>query len=324
MLKIVVLTIVAIKFKLVELKEELRKKGFLYKCEDDDEEDDLSDELLEDFFGKKKSNNKKKNTKKNTKKKNSLSSTILNTTTTSINIATSAAIAPASVTTESKQLQSSSTLPFGNNPLAAFYAFNNTTNNTNNNSVVGITTHVPPPTTVVAPPSSMYSYPGYIYPNVNTTTGNGVTTTTAPIEKDPYKILGVPKTATKEEIKKKFKELAKKYHPDINKAADAKEKFAELNGAYQILVDDNKRRMYDMTGSTEEFPGGGGPGGFEGDPFGMGGRGMSQEQAEEIFNQFFGRGGPFGGDFESAFGESAFGGMGGRAAKGPRHGSDVQ
>ncbi|KAL9651446.1 hypothetical protein ABK040_001393 [Willaertia magna] len=143
-------------------------------------------------------------------------------------------------------------------------------------------------------------------------------------EKDPYKILGVPKTATKEEIKKKFKELAKKYHPDINKAADAKEKFAELNGAYQILVDDNKRRMYDMTGSTEEFPGGGGPGGFEGDPFGMGGRGMSREQAEEIFNQFFGRGGPFGGDFESAFGESAFGGMGGRAAKGPRHGSDVR
>ncbi|KAL9657237.1 hypothetical protein ABK040_011459 [Willaertia magna] len=232
------------KFKLVELKEELRKKGLTLNgnkkeiikrlhdkyleeeggiepnhhtngSEDDDEEDDLSDELLEDFFGKKKSNKKKKNTKKNTKKKNSPSSTILNTTTTSINIATSAAIAPASVTTESKQLQSnnslsssnnnksnttiippplpptsngttllytgSSTLPFGNNPLAAFYAFNNTTNNTNNNSVVGITTHVPPPTTVVAPPSSMYSYPGYIYPNVNTTTGNGVTTTTAPI-----------------------------------------------------------------------------------------------------------------------------------------------
>lgn len=88
--------------------------------------------------------------------------------------------------------------------------------------------------------------------------------------------------------------MAKKFHPDINKAADAKEKFAELNGAYQILVDDDKRRMYDMTGSTDDYghPGGGDPFGGGGNPFGGGG--MSREQAEEIFNQFFGRGGPFG------------------------------
>ncbi|KAG2393069.1 hypothetical protein C9374_009646 [Naegleria lovaniensis] len=142
-------------------------------------------------------------------------------------------------------------------------------------------------------------------------------------EKDPYKILGVPKTATKEEIKKKFKEMAKKFHPDINKAPDAKEKFAELNGAYQILVDDEKRKMYDMTGSTEQADFAGADGG----PFGGGfGGGMSREQAEEIFNQFFGRGGPFGGDFSSAFGGDPFGGMGGRGAapRGPRQGADVR
>jgi len=122
--------------------------------------------------------------------------------------------------------------------------------------------------------------------------------------------------------------MAKKFHPDINKAADAKEKFAELNTAYQTLADDNKRRMYDMTGSSEGADYGGMGGG---DPFSGGGGGgmggMSREQAEEIFSQFFGRGGPFGGDFSSAFGGGdpfSGGGMGGGAPRGPRNGADVR
>jgi molecular chaperone DnaJ len=111
--------------------------------------------------------------------------------------------------------------------------------------------------------------------------------------------------------------MAKKYHPDINKAPDAKEKFAELNGAYQILVDDKKREMYDMTGSAEAAEGG--HGGYGG-PFGGG---MSREQAEEIFNQFFGGGGPFGGSFSSAFGRDPFASAR-ETSDAPRHGSDVR
>jgi molecular chaperone DnaJ len=112
--------------------------------------------------------------------------------------------------------------------------------------------------------------------------------------------------------------MAKKYHPDINKAPDAKEKFAELNGAYQILVDDKKREMYDMTGSTDAAEGGNA--GYGG-PFGGG---MSREQAEEIFNQFFGGGGPFGGSYSSAFGKDPFGGGARESPDAPRHGSDVR
>ncbi|KAL0483399.1 chaperone protein DnaJ [Acrasis kona] len=139
-------------------------------------------------------------------------------------------------------------------------------------------------------------------------------------ESDPYKILGVPKNASKDDIKKKFKEQAKKYHPDINKAPDAQQKFAEMNNAYQILVDDNKRNIYDQTGSTEAADGGmgGSDGGFG--PFGE----SNAEQAREIFEQFFGKGGPFGGG--NPFGEgNPFGDAFDaeqNAKPSPRHGSD--
>ncbi|HEX4767875.1 MAG TPA: DnaJ domain-containing protein, partial [Lichenihabitans sp.] len=63
--------------------------------------------------------------------------------------------------------------------------------------------------------------------------------------RDPYTILGLPRTADKAEIKKAFRKLAKKYHPDQSKEPRAKERFAEANSAYEILGDDQKRAAFD-------------------------------------------------------------------------------
>jgi len=71
-------------------------------------------------------------------------------------------------------------------------------------------------------------------------------------DKDYYKILGVGKNASKEEIKSAYKKLAKQYHPDVNKDADATEKFKEINEAASVLGDDQKRQQYDLYGSDFE------------------------------------------------------------------------
>lgn len=78
-------------------------------------------------------------------------------------------------------------------------------------------------------------------------------------KRDYYEVLGVSKNATKQEIKKAYRKLAKQYHPDKNKSADAEEKFKEIQEAYDVLSDDQKRSAYDQYGfaGTKGFSGGG-------------------------------------------------------------------
>jgi DnaJ-class molecular chaperone len=68
--------------------------------------------------------------------------------------------------------------------------------------------------------------------------------------KDYYQILGVNRNATNADLKKAYFKMAKEYHPDVNKSEGAKEKFAEVNEAYETLGDDGKKRIYDQTGMT--------------------------------------------------------------------------
>jgi molecular chaperone DnaJ len=70
--------------------------------------------------------------------------------------------------------------------------------------------------------------------------------------KDFYKTLNVTKGASQDEIKKAYFKLAKEYHPDVNKAPEAKEKFATINEAYETLGDEGKRRVYDQTGMNSD------------------------------------------------------------------------
>ncbi len=104
--------------------------------------------------------------------------------------------------------------------------------------------------------------------------------------KDYYASLGLEKGASDEEIKKAFRKLAIKYHPDKNQGnKEAEDKFKEINEAYQVLSDPEKKARYDQFG-TADFDGSGfGPGGFGGFDFSdMGGFG-------DIFDSFFGGGG---------------------------------
>jgi curved DNA-binding protein len=143
--------------------------------------------------------------------------------------------------------------------------------------------------------------------------------------KDYYEVLGVPRTAGDADIKKAFRKLAREYHPDVARdKKKAEEKFKEINEAYEVLSDPEKRRKYDQLGENWNQPGGfqpppqwggGQPGGFRwgsgengGVEFEFGGTGFS-----DFFEQFFGGG----------RGRSAFGGFGQRGACAER-GSDVE
>ncbi|MGH1377523.1 MAG: molecular chaperone DnaJ [Alphaproteobacteria bacterium] len=123
-------------------------------------------------------------------------------------------------------------------------------------------------------------------------------------EQDLYKIIGVEQSASSDEIKKAYRKLAMKFHPDQNKDnPKAEEKFKEINQAYDILKDEQKRAAYDRYGNAA-FDGSMGGGG--GHPGGMGGAGAFSDIFEDMFGDFMGGGG------------------GGRRSNGPTRGSDMQ
>ncbi|MCM1028651.1 MAG: molecular chaperone DnaJ [Pseudoflavonifractor sp.] len=139
-------------------------------------------------------------------------------------------------------------------------------------------------------------------------------------QRDYYEVLGVDKKASADEIKKAYRKLALKYHPDryANKSdaekKEAEEKFIEAASAYDVLSDPEKRQKYDQFGPSmgpQGFPGGG-AGGFGG--FGGGGFTM-----EDIFSQF---GDIFGGGSMGGFGSAGFGG--GRPRRQQRKGTDLR
>jgi molecular chaperone DnaJ len=124
--------------------------------------------------------------------------------------------------------------------------------------------------------------------------------------KDPYNTLGVNKSSSASEIKKAYYGLAKKWHPDTNKDAKAKDKFAEIQSAYEVLSDPKKKEQYDQFGAAAFDPNAGpAPGGNPfsgGNPFagfgggGGGGAGFgSNFNFEDLFSAFTGQGGPFAG-----------------------------
>ncbi|MGC1120960.1 MAG: molecular chaperone DnaJ [Candidatus Methanofastidiosia archaeon] len=132
------------------------------------------------------------------------------------------------------------------------------------------------------------------------------------MSRDHYEVLGVPKSATQEEIKKAYRRLARKYHPDVNpNKAEAEEKFKELSEAYEVLMDSEKRRMYDQYG-------------HEGVKSSFGGRGFQwsdfshYSDLEDLFGSFFG-----GDIFGRGFGDSIFDTFGGRRRGSPR-GADIR
>jgi len=116
-------------------------------------------------------------------------------------------------------------------------------------------------------------------------------------KRDYYAVLGVPKTASVEEIKKAYRSLARKHHPDVDKSAGAEARFKEINEAYQILSDPQKREAYDRFGHTVFEPAAGGtPGGFRYEygpgiefDFDFGGF----RDPFDIFEEFFGFRSPF-------------------------------
>ncbi len=123
-------------------------------------------------------------------------------------------------------------------------------------------------------------------------------------KKDYYEVLGVSKDASDDEIKSAFRKLAKKYHPDISKEENAEAKFNEVQEAYEVLGDPNKRKQYDQFGHAAfdqtagaRGYGGGGFGGFDASGFDFG----------DIFDNIFGGG---------------FGGFGGSSRNSARQGND--
>ncbi len=103
-------------------------------------------------------------------------------------------------------------------------------------------------------------------------------------KRDYYEVLGLNKSATPEEIKKAYRKVAKKYHPDVSTEKDAEVKFKEVQEAYDVLSDSQKKAQYDQFGHEAPGAGGFGQGGF-------GGSGFGDFDFNDIFSSFFGGGG---------------------------------
>lgn len=128
---------------------------------------------------------------------------------------------------------------------------------------------------------------------------------------DYYQILGVPRDASSDDIKKSYRRLARKYHPDVNKDQDAEDQFKQVNEAYEVLKDDQKRQAYDQFGDNwkhgQQFNGDfGGAGGFRG------AEGFSGGDFSDFFESIFGGG----------FQQQGFGQGGGRQRPRPAKGED--
>ena len=125
-------------------------------------------------------------------------------------------------------------------------------------------------------------------------------------KRDYYEVLGVERAVGEDEIKKAYRKLAVKYHPDKNPGDhEAEERFKELGEAYEVLMEPDKRAAYDRHGHAA-FQQGGGRGGFH-DPF-------------DLFREAFGSGGGGGGIFEHFFG----GGAGAADSSGRQRGADLR
>ncbi|XP_017262252.1 dnaJ homolog subfamily B member 6b isoform X2 [Kryptolebias marmoratus] len=124
-----------------------------------------------------------------------------------------------------------------------------------------------------------------------------------------YQILGVRKSATQEDIKKAYRKLALKWHPDKNpdNKDEAEKKFKELSEAYEVLSDENKRSIYDRYGK-EGLSGGGGGGGGGGGHYDHFGGGFTFRNPEDVFREFFGGRDPFGDLFADDPFDDFFGG----------------
>ncbi|HEX8923396.1 MAG TPA: DnaJ domain-containing protein, partial [Patescibacteria group bacterium] len=128
------------------------------------------------------------------------------------------------------------------------------------------------------------------------------------MKRDFYEVLGISKNATKEEIKKAYRRMALEWHPDRNKSADAEEKFKEINEAYEVLSNDDKKKAYDQFGHAAFDPNAGPFGGHtytsQNGPFNYSYTSSGQNpfgnadfdfggfsNPFDIFEQFFGGGG---------------------------------
>jgi len=134
------------------------------------------------------------------------------------------------------------------------------------------------------------------------------------LPRDYYERLGVTRSAKREDIKKAYRKLALKYHPDVCKEEDASEKFKGIKEAYEALIDDQKRQLYDQFGEAGVKRGAGSPFG------GGGGAGFNEVDLGDIFETFFGgAGGGRGGGRGGGAGPGAR-----RRAAGPRPGDDLR